>query len=74
MPSWTGLSKKLDINVVWSTPLRATEDRRVYSAIVDQENLKKLLSALKMIGEIEKTTYRRPSYSAHGVLACLTPR
>lgn len=66
--------RKLDINVVWSTPLRATDDRRVYSAIVDQENLKKLLSALKLIGEIEKTTYRKASYSAHGVLTCLTPR
>ncbi len=36
--------KKFDINVVWTTPLRVTEDKRVYSAIADQKNVEKLLS------------------------------
>ena len=60
--------KKFDINVVWDTPLRATEDRRVYSAIADQENMKKLLSAIKLIGDVERTSFHKTTYGAHGVL------
>ena len=66
--------KKFDINVVWDTPLRATEDRRVYSAIADQENMKKLLSAIKLIGDVERTSFHKTTYGAHGVLSCLTSR
>jgi predicted DNA binding protein len=66
--------KKFDINVIWDTPLRATDERRIYSAIADQENLKKLLSAIKLIGAIEKTSYHQAAYGAHGVLSSLTPR
>jgi len=66
--------RKFDINVVWETPLRATEDRRVYSAIADQENMKKLLSAIKLIGEIERTSFHKATYGSHGVLSCLTAR
>ena len=66
--------KKFDINVVWDAPLRATEDRRVYSAIADQENMKKLLSAIKLIGDVERTSFHKATYGPHGVLSCLTSR
>jgi predicted DNA binding protein len=66
--------KRFDINVVWDAPLRATEDRRVYSAIADQENMKKLLSAIKLIGDVERTSFHKATYGAHGVLSCLTSR
>ncbi|MFW9837806.1 MAG: helix-turn-helix domain-containing protein [Candidatus Thorarchaeota archaeon] len=66
--------KKFDIDVVWDTPLRATEERRVYSAIADQENMKKLLSVIKLIGTIESTSFHKATYGAHGVLSCLTAR
>lgn len=66
--------KKLDIDVIWDTPLRATEEKRVYSAIADQENMKKLLSAIKLIGDIESTSFHKATYGAHGVLSCLTTR
>jgi predicted DNA binding protein len=66
--------KKFDINVIWDTPLRVTEDRRVYSAVADQENIKKLLSAIKLVGDIEKTSYHKATYGVHGLLSCLTTR
>jgi predicted DNA binding protein len=66
--------RKFDINVIWDTPLRVTEDRRVYSAIADQENMEKLLSAIKSVGEIEKTSFHQATYSVHGLLSCLTAR
>jgi predicted DNA binding protein len=66
--------KRFDINVVWDAPLRATEDRRVYSAIADQENMKKLLSAIKLIGDVERTSFHKATYGAHGVLSYLTSR
>ena len=66
--------KRFDINVVWDAPLRATEDRRVYSAIADHENMKKLLSAIKLIGDVERTSFHKATYGAHGVLSCLTSR
>jgi predicted DNA binding protein len=66
--------RRFDINVVWDTPLRATEDRRIYSAIADQENMKKLLSAIKLIGDVERTSFHKATYGAHGVLSCLTSR
>ena len=66
--------KKFDIDVVWDTPLRVTEEKRVYSAIADQENTKKLLSAIKLIGDIERTSFHRATYGAHGLLSCLTAR
>jgi len=66
--------KKFDINVIWDTPLRATEGRRVYSAIADQKNMKKLLSAIQLIGDIEKTSFHKATYGIHGLLSCLTAR
>jgi predicted DNA binding protein len=66
--------KKFDIDVIWDTPLRATEEKRVYSAIADQENMKKLLSAIKLVGDIEKTSFHKATYGAHGLLSCLTAR
>ncbi len=66
--------KKFDINVVWDAPLRATEDRRIYSAIADQENMKKILSAITLIGEIERTSFHKATYGAQGILSCLTTR
>ncbi len=66
--------KKFDINVVWDTPLKVTEEKRIYSAIADQENMKKLLSAIKFVGEIERTSFHKPTYGAHGLLSCLTAR
>lgn len=66
--------KKFDINVIWDTPLRATEEKRVYSAIADQDNLKRLLSAISLVGDIEKTSFHKATYGAHGLLSCLTPR
>ena len=66
--------KKFDINVVWDTPLIVTEEKRVYSAIADQENMKKLLDTITLIGTVEKTSYHKPAYGAHGVLSCLTER
>ncbi|MFX1481837.1 MAG: helix-turn-helix domain-containing protein [Promethearchaeota archaeon] len=66
--------KRFDINAVWDTPLKATEDRRVYSAIADQENMKKLLSAIALIGEVEKTSFHKATYGVHGILSCLTAR
>ncbi|MEJ2251580.1 MAG: hypothetical protein P8Y97_18235 [Candidatus Lokiarchaeota archaeon] len=38
--------KEFDINVIWDSPLKVTEDRRIYSAIADEENMDKLLSAI----------------------------
>ena len=66
--------KKFDISVVWTTPMRVTEEKRVYSAIADQENIEKLLSVLQLIGEIENVSVQQATYEAHGVLACLTAR
>jgi len=66
--------RKFDIDVVWDTPLRATEDRRIYSAMADQVNMKKLLSAIQLIGEIERTSFHKASFSEHGLLSCLTTR
>ncbi|MEJ2279874.1 MAG: AgmX/PglI C-terminal domain-containing protein, partial [Candidatus Lokiarchaeota archaeon] len=47
--------KEFDINVIWDSPLKVTEDRRIYSAIADEENMDKLLSAIQRVGKIEKT-------------------
>jgi predicted DNA binding protein len=66
--------KKFDISVVWTTPMRVTEEKRVYSAIADQENIEKLLSVLQLIGEIENVSVQQATYEAHGVLSCLTAR
>jgi len=66
--------KKFDISVIWTTPMKVTEDKRVYSAITDQGNIKKILSALQLIGEIENISVQQATYEAHGVLSCLTTR
>lgn len=66
--------KKFDINAIWDSPLKVTEDRRIYSAIADKENIDKLLSAIQFIGKIEKTIFQKPSYGIHGLLSSLTAR
>jgi predicted DNA binding protein len=66
--------KKFNINVIWDTPLRVTEEKRVYSAIADQDNMKRLLSAITLVGDIEKTSFHQATYGAHGLLTCLTAR
>jgi predicted DNA binding protein len=66
--------KKFDLNVVWTTPLKVTEDKRVYSAITDQNNLKKLISVIQLIGDIERISVQKATFEAYGVLSCLTAR
>ncbi|MDY6966088.1 MAG: helix-turn-helix domain-containing protein [Halobacteriota archaeon] len=68
------LLKKFSLDLIWTTPMVFTENRLVYSAVGDQDNLNKFLEATKLMGKIRNVTYQKAIYEPKDLLSCLTDK
>lgn len=68
------MMKKFDLDLIWDAPMFVSSERVVFSAIGDQENIKKFLEAIKLIGVAENISFKKGTFKEHDLLSCLTPK
>ena len=69
-----GLTKKLDLNVIWDVPIIKAMDRFSFACIGDDAELRKMLEAVKSFGEITSVSFQKATFRNHSPTECLTDR
>ena len=64
----------LDLDFLPSLPASLSKDKVVFSFIADEENIKKIVKAVKLLGKVRKIDYLNPVFSEHDILSCLTQK
>ena len=67
-----GLAKKFNIDIIWSTPSIFTKNKMTLSIIGSEENLKKILDVIKILGEIKSISFIKATFNEQSILSCLT--
>ena len=68
------LFKKLDLDLVWTAPMKRTKDETVMGVIGKEENLRLLLEVLPEVCDIVDVSFQNPTIDSYDTLSCLTPR
>ena len=66
--------KEFDLNLIWTTPLIITQDKRVYSCIGENESIKTFLELIKNYGEVMNISFQTAAYQEHDILSVLTEK
>jgi predicted DNA binding protein len=66
--------KEFDLNLIWTTPLIITQDKRVYSCIGENESIKTFLELIKNYGEVINISFQTAAYQEHDILSVLTEK
>ena len=72
--SLSSLAKKFNIDIIWDTPSIFTKEKMIVSVSGDEENLKKILNLFKQVGEVNKVSFVKSTYSEQTILSCLTEK
>jgi predicted DNA binding protein len=73
-PEFAHMAKKFDLDLVWTTPLKVTRNKIVYSFIGDDGSIRKMVQLLKTFGETVKLSVQDASFSSSEMLSSLTPK
>ena len=68
------MMRKFDLDLIWDAPMLMSNERLVFSAIGDQDNIKKFLAAIKLIGVAENISVKKGTFKEHDLLSCLTEK
>lgn len=68
------LFRKLDLDLVWTAPMKRTRDEMVMGVIGSEENLRILLDVLPEVCDIVDVGFQNPTVDSYDSLSCLTPR
>ena len=71
---FTGLAQKFNIDIIWDTPSIFKKDKMIISVIGNEENLKKFLEVIKILGEITSISFKKATYNEQTILSCLTEK
>ena len=71
---FTGLAQKFNIDIIWDTPSIFKKDKMIISVIGNEENLKKFLEVIKILGEITSIGFKKATYNEQTILSCLTEK
>ncbi|UCE37463.1 MAG: helix-turn-helix domain-containing protein [Thermoplasmata archaeon] len=63
---------KLDL--IWTSPIIFSEDKRTYSCIGDQESISKFIEVMKNYGEVKNIRLQKTAYQKHDILTVLTEK
>ncbi len=63
-----------DLDLIWTTPIKKSPDRVVYSCIGDEENLQKFLRLMESYGEVLNVSFQPVTYDGRDILGMLTDR
>lgn len=68
------MMQKFDLDLIWDAPMLMSNERLVFSAIGDQDSIKKFLDAIKLIGVVENISFKKGTFKEHNLLSCLTEK
>jgi predicted DNA binding protein len=68
------ISKKFDVDVIWDTPTRMYKHNVVFSVIGEEESLQKVLTACKLMGEIQTISFSKSLIDSYDMLSYLTEK
>ena len=71
---FTDLAQKFNIDIIWDTPSIIRKDNIIMSVTGSEENLKKFLEVIKILGEIKSISFNKATYNDQAILSCLTER
>ena len=74
LKNFISLAKKFDIDIIWDTPSIFTKDKLTMSVSGTEENLKKFLGLVKLIGDIKNVSFKKATFDEHSILSCLTQK
>jgi predicted DNA binding protein len=74
LKNFISLAKKFDIDIIWDTPSIFTKDKLTMSVCGTEENLKKFLGLVKLIGDIKNVSFKKATFDEHSILSCLTQK
>ena len=66
------ISKQFDVNVIWDTPTRMFDRDVIFSFMGDEASLQKILTACKLIGDIQKISFSKSIMDSYDMLSCFT--
>ena len=62
------------MNLIWTSPIFHSENKRTYSVIGDQKSLSKFIELAKNYGEIVNLRFQKAAYQYHDILSVLTDK
>ncbi|UCF07678.1 MAG: helix-turn-helix domain-containing protein [Thermoplasmata archaeon] len=68
------MMREFDLDLIWDAPMLVSNEKLVFSAMGDQENIKKFLDAIKLIGIAENISFKKGAFKEHDLLSCLTDK
>ena len=71
---FTDLAQKFNIDIIWDTPSIIRKDSIIMSVTGSEENLKKFLEVIKLLGEIKSISFNKATYNEQAILSCLTEK
>lgn len=74
LKGFPGFAKQFDLDIIWDTPSIFTKEKMVMSVTGDEENLKKFLEAIKILGDIEKVSFKKAIFHEQAIISCLTEK
>jgi len=71
---FTDIAQKFNIDIIWDTPSIIRKDNMIISVTGTEENLKKFLEVIKILGEIKSISFNKATYNDQAILSCLTEK
>jgi len=68
------LAKKFDVDIIWDTPSRFTKEKTIISVTGSNDNLKKFLEIIKLLGEIKNISFKKATFNESAIISCLTDK
>jgi predicted DNA binding protein len=68
------IADKFNIDIIWDTPSIFTKDKMILSVTGDEENLKKFLEIIKLIGEVKSVSFKKATFNEQSILSVLTDK
>jgi len=69
-----GLAKKFNIDVIWDTPSIFKKGKMVLSVIGEEEELKKFLEVIKILGDVQSISFKKAIFDEQNIISCLTEK
>jgi len=74
LKKFTGLAKQFNIDVIWDTPSIFKKGKMVLSVTGEEEDLKKFLKVIKMLGEVQSVSFKKATFNEQNILSILTEK
>lgn len=67
-------AQKFNIDIIWDTPSIFKKGKMVLSVTGEEENLKKFLDVITILGEVQSMSFKKAAFNEQSILSCLTDK